>query len=174
MKYPLVQYYLHQAGRGSHSEIGSSYSVTPLVKRSHGIGSFLSGLFRLVQPVLWRGVKAVGRGTLRTGGKILSDLPDNTSSNVKLRHFIAKHVSDSAQTLIQKQRGRVRKRATALKSRGLTPQKEGEDEGGQDYKKGHLFIGSINSYPTMAADVVSASTELDIFATSTIETIETA
>ena len=50
---------------------------------------------------------------------------------------------------------------------------------GQDYKKRHLLIRLISSYPTMAADVVSASTVFDIFdtkpvQTSTLETIETA
>ena len=83
MKDPHVQYYLHQAGRGSHTVIGPIYSVPTFVQRGHGIGSFLSGLFRLVRPVLWSGVKAVGRETMRTGGKILSDLADNTSSDVK-------------------------------------------------------------------------------------------
>ena len=48
--------------------------------------------------MLWSGVKAVLRETLRTGGKILTDLADNTAGDVKSRHIIAKHVSDSAQT----------------------------------------------------------------------------
>ena len=92
------------------------------------------------------------------------------------RHIIAKHVSDSAKNLIQKLRDMGRKRAATLKLRGL-PQKEGE--GAQEYKKGHLFIGRIISYPTMAADVMSASTGFNIFATrpvqtKTIEKIETA
>ena len=98
----LVQYYLHQADRGSHSGIGPIYSVPHFVERGHGIGSFLSGLFRLVRPVLWSVVKAVGRETLRTGGKILSDLADNNSSEVKPCHIIAKHVSDSSHNLIEK------------------------------------------------------------------------
>ena len=61
MKDPHVQYYLHQAGRGSHSGIGPIYSVPPIVQRGHLIGRFLSGLFRLFRRVLWSGVKAVGR-----------------------------------------------------------------------------------------------------------------
>ena len=116
MKDPLLQYYLHQAGRGSHGGIGPIYSVPPFLQRGHGLGSFLSGLFRLVRPVLWSGVKAVGRETLRTGGSILFDLAYNTAKDI-----IAKHVSDSAQTLIQKLRGKGRKRPAAPKSRGLPP-----------------------------------------------------
>ena len=117
MKDPLVQYYLHQAGRWSHSGIGPFYSVPPFVQRVHGISSFLSVLFRLFLPVLWNGVKAAERETLRTGGKILMDLADNTSGDVKPCQIIAKHVSDSAQNLIQKLRGNGRKRAATLMSR---------------------------------------------------------
>ena len=96
MKDPLLQYYLHQVGRGWHGGIGPIYLVPPFLQRGHGLGSFLSGLFRVVRPVLWRGIKAVGRDTLRTGGRILSDLADNTAGVVKPRHIIAKHVGDSA------------------------------------------------------------------------------
>ena len=124
IKDSLVQYYLHQAGRGSRGGIGPIYSVPPVLQRGHGLGSFLSGLFRLVRPVLWSGMKAVGRETLRTGGRILSDLADNTAGDVKPRHIIAKHVGDSAQTLIEKLRGKGRKRPAAPRSRGLPPKKK--------------------------------------------------
>ena len=123
MKDPLVQYCLHQAGRGSHSRIGPIYSFPHFVQRGHGIGSFLRGLFCMVRPVLWSGVKVVGRETLCTGGKILSDLAENTSGHVKFRHIIAKHVSDSAHNLIQILRGKRRKRAATLHSRGLSPER---------------------------------------------------
>ena len=123
LKDPLVQYYLHQAGRWSHSGLGPIYSVPHFVQRGHGIGSFLSGLFRLVRPVLWRGVKAIGRETLRTGCNILSDLADNTSGDVKPRHIIAKHVSDSVLNLIQKLRCKELKRAATLNSLGIPPKR---------------------------------------------------
>ena len=124
MKDPIVRYCLHQAGRGSNSGTGPIYSVPPFVQRGHGIGSFLSDLFRLIRPVFWSGVKAVGGETLLTGGKILSDLADNTTIDVKPRHIIAKHVSDSAQNLIQKLGGKGRKRAATLKARGIPPKKK--------------------------------------------------
>ena len=135
MKDPLVQYYLNQGGRRSHSGIGQIESVPTLIQPGHGIGSYLSLLFRLVRPVLWSGVKAVGRETLRTGGKIFSDLADNTSSDVKTRHVIAKHVSDSAHTLIQKLRGKGRKHAAALKSRGLPPKKKARTKAAKTTKR---------------------------------------
>ena len=79
IKDSLLQYHLHQAGCGSHSGLGPIYSVPHFLQRGHGLGTFLSGLFRLVRPVLWSGVKAVGRETLRTGRRILSHLADNTA-----------------------------------------------------------------------------------------------
>jgi hypothetical protein len=60
---------------------------------------FLSSLFLLVRTVLWSGVKAVGRETLRTGGKILTDIAD---TDTKPRDNISKHVGESAQNLIPK------------------------------------------------------------------------
>jgi hypothetical protein len=78
---------------------------------------FLSNLFRLVRSVLWSGVKAVGRQSLRTGGKILTDIAD---TDHRRRDIIAKHVSESAQNLIQKLRGRGRKRPALLKTPSKT------------------------------------------------------
>ncbi len=124
MKDPLVQYYFQRAGRESYSGIGPIYSVPPFVHRVHGIGSYFSGLFRLVRPVIWSAVKTVGRQTLRTGDKILWSLANNTSCDVKPRHIIAKHVSESAQNLIQKLRGKGLKRTSTLHSRGLPPKKK--------------------------------------------------
>ena len=114
-----LQYYLHQAGRRAHNGVKPIYSVPHFVQRGHGIGSYLSGMFQLVRLLLWSGVKAVGRETLRTGGKILSDIADNTSSDVQPRHIIMKYFSDSAQNLIQKLRGNGHKRPAALKLRGI-------------------------------------------------------
>ena len=121
MKDTLVQYYLRQAGRGSANGIGPIYLVPPFTQRGHGIGTFLSKLFRLVRPMPWSGVKAVRRETLRTGGKILTDIAD---TDVKRRHIIAKHVGEPAQNLIQKLRGRVRKRAAPKSQRGKPPKKK--------------------------------------------------
>ena len=74
--------------------------------------------------MLWSGIKTVGRETLLTGGKILTDLADTMAGDVKTQHIIAKHVSDSAQTNIQKLRGSGRKRDASLKSRGVPPKKK--------------------------------------------------
>jgi len=60
--HPLEVYYLNQAGRGLPPAIGPVYSA-PL----------------LLQLILWSGAKAVGRETLRTGGKILTDIAEHRS-----------------------------------------------------------------------------------------------
>jgi hypothetical protein len=57
--------------------------------------------------VLLSGEKDVGRETLRTGGKILTDIAE---TDIKPCDIIAKHVGELAQNLIQKLRGRGRKR----------------------------------------------------------------
>jgi hypothetical protein len=114
---PLVEYYVSQAARGSgrgDNGIGPIYSIPSFVQRDHGIGSLLSGLFRMVRPVLWSGAKSVGRQTfkalgreaLRTGGKILQDIAENPQ--VASHDIISKHVSESTQNIVKKLHGGVR------------------------------------------------------------------
>ena len=65
----LVKYYVRQAGGSGDNGVGPIY-VTPLfVQRGCGIGSFLSGLFRAVSPILWSGAKNFGKATLKALGK---------------------------------------------------------------------------------------------------------
>ena len=79
---PLLKYYIRQAG-GGNDDVGPIYILPS--QRGHGIGSFLSGLFRAVRPVLWSGkkdfgkatLKALGNEALRTGGRILTGIADN-------------------------------------------------------------------------------------------------
>ena len=111
----LVRYYLHQAGRGKNNAIGPVYA-TPLVpQRGYGIGSFLSGLWRVVRPTIWSGAKAIGRETLRTGCDILTDI-DCLSPDQNLRGIVSKHVTECTQNLIAKLRGRGRKRNRSEKT----------------------------------------------------------
>jgi hypothetical protein len=108
MKNELVGYYLVQAGRGSLLGDRTCLFCTTLPSTRTWDRGFLSNLFRLVRPLLWSGIKAVGRESLRTGSKILTDIADTES---KPRDIIAKHVGESAQNLIQKLRGRGSKRS---------------------------------------------------------------
>ena len=105
---PLVRYYLHLAGRshsGGRGGIGPIYSVPPIYQRGYGIGRFLAGLWRMVRPILWSGTKTVRRETLRTGGKILSEMADK-SAGTPAGDIVSKH----ARELIGKLKGRGRKR----------------------------------------------------------------
>lgn len=65
-------YYLNQAGTG----FGSVYAGSAY-QRGHGIGSFLSGLFRCVFPLLKSGTATVGNELLKTGANIMSDIARN-------------------------------------------------------------------------------------------------
>jgi hypothetical protein len=118
---PLVRYYLRQAGRSyrrGDNDIGHVYSTSPFLQRGHGLGSFLSGLFRTLRPILWSGVKSLGREALRTGGNILSDIADKTN-DVTTRNIVTKHLTETKQRLISKLRGqgRKRKRITATRNK---------------------------------------------------------
>ena len=88
---PLVGYYLHQVGRGTGGRegIGPIYSVPSIYQRGYRIGSFLSGLWRIVIHILWSGDKTVGSETLRTGGKILSKMADNSDDTHAAESYLS-------------------------------------------------------------------------------------
>ena len=106
----IERYYLHQAGRGyTDTDIGPVYSVPHFVQRGHSIGSVLTGFWRWIKPILWSGAKTLGRESVRTGGRILADLAQNTNSDVTPRDIVAKHLSESVGKVLSG-RGRKRKR----------------------------------------------------------------
>ena len=116
--HPLEVYYHEQAGRGQYDTgIGPIHTTPPYLQRGHGIGIFFGSLFRWVKPVLWKGARACGRETLRTGGKILSDIAENKSPEVSAGDIISRHVTESTQNLISKLGGRGRKRAKKTPSK---------------------------------------------------------
>ena len=123
---PLEVYYLRQAGRGSGQNdtgIGPIYSTTPYLRRGHGIGNVFGSLFPWIKPIFWSGAKALGRETLRTGDKILRDIAENRSPEERPGDIISRHVTKSTQTLLNKLRGRVRKRVR----RGTVSRKKAEN-----------------------------------------------
>jgi hypothetical protein len=96
--------------------------------------------------VFWRGVKVVGRESLRRDGKIIIDIAD---TDHKPSEIIAKHVGESAQNLIQK-----------LRVGGAHAPPYGEKAlKDETYKKRHLFVIHITCSPTMAANAVCVSSE---------------
>ena len=100
--HPLEVYYLRQAVRGSEQNdtwIGPIYSIPPFLQRGHGIGNVFGSLFRWIKHIIWSGAKALGRETLPTGGKILSDIAENRSPEVSTGDIVSRHVSESTQNL---------------------------------------------------------------------------
>ena len=77
---PYSDYYLTQAGSG----IGQVYSGTNFQK-GHGIGSFLSSIFRSIVPLFKSGARAVGKEMLRTGGNIMHDIAMDTSPRESMK-----------------------------------------------------------------------------------------
>ena len=105
---------MHQAGRGyCDTDIGPVYSVPHFVQRGHGIGSVLTGFWRWIKLILWSGAKTLGRESVRTGGRILADLAQNTNSEVTPRDIVAKHLSESVGKMLSG-RSRKRKRNTSI------------------------------------------------------------
>jgi len=110
--HPLKLFYHKQAGVGGLSDhgIGPIYS-TPYLERGHGIGDLFGRLFRCVRPIIWSGVKALGRETLRTGGDILFDIAEaKPTSSLQTKYIVSKRLNESRQNLINKLSGRGRKR----------------------------------------------------------------
>ena len=100
--------------------IGPIDSVPTIYQRGYGIGSFLAELWRMVKPILWSGTKTVGRETLRTGGKILSDMADN-SDGTPAGDIVSKHARELISKL--KGRGRKRKATTTAVATAAVPKK---------------------------------------------------
>lgn len=68
-----IHHYDSQVGGGiDRVFVGNPY------QRGHGLGSFLSGLFRRALPLLTRGARAVGKEALHTGMNIIGDVAHNT------------------------------------------------------------------------------------------------
>ena len=56
----------------------------------------------------------MSRETLRTGGKILSDIAENRSPELRPKDIVSKHVTESVQNLIGNLRGGGRKRTRGV------------------------------------------------------------
>jgi hypothetical protein len=120
---PLLRYYLRQAGRGSDGVVGPIYSVLPFVQRGNGFGNILGGMRLDVRPLLWSGAKNLGQATLRTGGRILTDMADK-SPDTPTRDIVSRHMSEFTQKLVKKLRGGGRKRKNASRAAGSGPTKK--------------------------------------------------
>ena len=110
-------YYLQQArGGGLPVFIGGS-------QRGHGLGGILSGLARMVVPVLKRGGKSLIKETFRTGVDILGDVVSGsnikTSAKRRLKQGGQRMVNKAVKTIAQqpkRPRG-TKKRSQKVQSR---------------------------------------------------------
>jgi len=84
---------------------------------------FFGSLFRWLKPIVFsdatRGaLRTIGKEALRTGGRVLADMADNT--DVSTRDIVSKQLGVAAKNLVTKMRGsgtRKRKRAASATSR---------------------------------------------------------
>jgi len=67
------------------------YAALLYLQRGHGIGNFFGIIFGWVRPLMWRGAKTMCRETLRTGGKILTDIAENKSPEVCPKDIVSTH-----------------------------------------------------------------------------------
>jgi len=112
---PLVRYYLYQAGRGKNDGIGPIYEAPRILQRGYGVGRFLTGLWRVVRPVVWIGGRNLERETLRTRDDNLIDIARSSDENP--RDIISRRVNETTQNLIGKLRERGRKRKAGIVKR---------------------------------------------------------
>ena len=77
---PHTLYYVNERGGGG--EVGPVYRASFRVQRGNGIGSFVRGLFRFVEPLLYSGTKAVGKEALKTSSNIITDMPITSRNNL--------------------------------------------------------------------------------------------
>ena len=116
------------------------------------------------RPFLWREFKAVCRKTLRTGGKILTDIAENKSSEVSPKDIVSKHVTESVPNLLGNTRGR-----------GRNWFKGGKFKSAKKANRALLINGTspslLHSQFIMSGDeITSVSSDSDIFANRPIQT----
>lgn len=68
-----TQYYLRQKGKGL-SDIGPLYRSPVLYQRGSGIGSFFSGLFKNLKPLMASGLEALKDQSIKSSSAILNDI----------------------------------------------------------------------------------------------------
>jgi hypothetical protein len=113
MTSPYLAYYSNQAGSG----IGPYYVGGTPYHRGRGIGSWLSGLFRTVFPLVKSGAKAIGKEALNSGFGLLKDAitqkPIKASIRQRVREAgenLMSKVDKKIESMQGSGRGRKRKR----------------------------------------------------------------
>lgn len=119
---PYVDYYVHQAGRG----IGPVFTGSAH-QRGHGIGNFLSSIFRAVFPLVKSGAKAIGKEAVDAGFGMLKDTiqqkPIKQSLKERMR-TAGEHLMTKAEHKIDEMQGSGYKRRRSSKKLHKRPAKK--------------------------------------------------
>lgn len=80
-----LKYYQAQAGNGL-TDIGELYHISPRFHQRGrgGIGSFFSGIYRHLKPLLNSGLKALKKQSIKTSANIIKDLGDKPIRDILL------------------------------------------------------------------------------------------
>lgn len=68
-----TDYYLSQIG-GGLNDIGPLYVSPRYYQQGRGVGSFLGGIFKYLKPLLYSGLEAIKKQTLKAGVNVLNDI----------------------------------------------------------------------------------------------------
>lgn len=68
-----INYYLSQVG-GGLNDIGPIYGSPRIYQQGRGVGSFLGGIFKYLRPLIYSGLNAIKKQTIKTGTNVLNDL----------------------------------------------------------------------------------------------------
>lgn len=96
---PFENYYMNQAGSG----VGQVYIGASPYLRGKGIGSFFSGLFRSVFPLVKSGARAFGQEALKSGVGFLHD----TMSKTPLKQSIKNRLRQAGENLLTRANKRI-------------------------------------------------------------------
>jgi len=110
--HPLEIYNLNQAGRCLTPSEGivPVYAAPLYLQRGHCIGNFFWPSVSVGPTHNVARAKAVGCETLRTGGKILTDIAENRSPELSHKGIVSKHMTESVKIVVGNLRGGGRKR----------------------------------------------------------------
>lgn len=107
---PYANYYIRQAQTGA----GMTYFAGLPSQRGHGLGSFLSGMWRsIVLPLLSKSAVAVGREALGAGSHILEDVASGRNFGSSAKQHFANAGQNLATKLSEKMKGNGIKRVKA-------------------------------------------------------------
>ena len=99
-------YYSKQVG----GEIGSLYRASYRVQKGRGIGSFLAGLWRFAKPLLFSGLKTVGKEAASAGAAAIGDL-----GTKPVKEILRSRINEAGQNLKRKAEEKI----NSMSGRGL-------------------------------------------------------